>query len=180
MVQGAQYEDLRRKAARDLATLGFDGFGIGGALEKSQLGTIVRWVTEELPEDKPRHLLGIGEPVDVFTGVENGADTFDCVAASRIARNGTVYHPSGRFHITNAGYKRDFRPIDEACDCYTCLHHTRAYVHHLFKAKEMVASTLATIHNERFIVRMIDDIRASILEGRFVEFKDDFLGRYCG
>ena len=180
VVQGAQYEDLRLKAARDLATLGFDGFGIGGALEKSQLGTIVRWVTEELPEDKPRHLLGIGEPVDVFTGVENGADTFDCVAASRIARNGTVYHPSGRFHITNAGYKRDFRPIDEACDCYTCLHHTRAYVHHLFKAKEMVASTLATIHNERFIVRMIDDIRASILEGRFGEFKDEFLGRYCG
>lgn len=180
VVQGAQYEDLRRKAARDLATLGFDGFGIGGALEKSQLGTIVRWVTEELPEDKPRHLLGIGEPVDVFTGVENGADTFDCVAASRTARNGTVYHPSGRFHITNAGYKRDFRPIDDACDCYTCLHHTRAYVHHLFKAKEMVASTLATIHNERFIVRMIDDIRASILDGRFAEFKDDFLGRYCG
>lgn len=180
VVQGAQYEDLRRKAARDLATLGFYGFGIGGALEKSQLGTIVRWVTEELPEDKPRHLLGIGEPVDVFTGVENGADTFDCVAASRTARNGTVYHPSGRFHITNAGYKRDFRPIDDACDCYTCLHHTRAYVHHLFKAKEMVASTLATIHNERFIVRMIDDIRASILDGRFAEFKDDFLGRYCG
>ncbi len=178
VVQGAQYEDLRRKAARDLATLDFDGFGIGGALEKTELGTIVRWVNEELPEGKPRHLLGIGEPEDVFTGVENGADTFDCVAPSRIARNGTVYHPQGRFHITNAGYKRDFRPIDDACDCYTCLHHTRAYVHHLFKAKEMLASTLATIHNERFIIRMIDVMRESIIEGRFADYKADFLGRY--
>ena len=178
VVQGAQYEDLRRKAARDLATLDFDGFGIGGALEKTELGTIVRWVNEELPEGKPRHLLGIGEPEDVFTGVENGADTFDCVAPSRIARNGTVYHPQGRFHITNAGYKRDFRPIDDECDCYTCQHHTRAYVHHLFKAKEMLASTLATIHNERFVVRMIDVMRESIIEGRFADYKADFLGRY--
>ena len=178
VVQGAQYEDLRRKAARDLATLDFDGFGIGGALEKTELGTIVRWVNEELPDGKPRHLLGIGEPEDVFIAVENGADTFDCVAPSRIARNGTVYHPQGRFHITNAGYKRDFRPIDDACDCYTCLHHTRAYVHHLFKAKEMLASTLATIHNERFIIRMIDVMRESIIEGRFADYKADFLGRY--
>ncbi|CAB4884477.1 MAG: tRNA guanosine(34) transglycosylase Tgt [Actinobacteria bacterium] len=178
VVQGAQYEDLRRKAARDLGGLEFDGFGIGGALEKSELGTIVRWVTEELPENKPRHLLGIGEPEDVFIAVENGADTFDCVAPSRIARNGTVYHPAGRFHITNAGYKRDFAAIDDDCDCYTCQHHTRAYVHHLFRAKEMLASTLATIHNERFIIRMIDQMRASIIDGRFADYKADFLGRY--
>ena len=167
VVQGAQYEDLRRKAARDLATLGFDGFGIGGALEKERLGEIVRWVTEELPEDRPRHLLGIGEPDDVFTAVAAGADTFDCVAPSRIARNGTVYHPTGRFHITNALYRRDFSPIDDDCDCYTCTHHTRAYVHHLFRAKEMLASTLATIHNERHIVRLVDGIRDSIIDGTF-------------
>jgi queuine tRNA-ribosyltransferase len=178
VVQGAQYEDLRRKAAGDLARLEFDGFGIGGALDKHELGTIVRWVTEELPEGKPRHLLGIGEPDDVFVGVENGADTFDCVAPSRIARNGTVYHPRGRFHITNALYKRDFTPIDDECDCYTCQHYTRAYIRHLFKAKEMVGATLATIHNERFIVRMLAQIRASMLSGDFAEFKDDFLGRY--
>lgn len=177
VVQGAQYEDLRRKAARDLAALGFDGFGIGGALEKERLGEIVRWVTEELPEDRPRHLLGIGEPDDVFTAVAAGADTFDCVAPSRIARNGTVYHPTGRFHITNALYRRDFNPIDDACDCYTCANHTRAYVHHLFRSKEMLASTLATIHNERFIVRLIDRVRQSIIDGDFEELRQDVLGR---
>ena len=167
VVQGAQYEDLRRLSARGLAELPFDGFGIGGALEKELLGTIVRWVTEELPGDKPRHLLGIGEPDDVFTSVANGADTFDCVAPSRNARNGTVFHPSKRFHITNGRYRRDFNPIDDSCDCYTCGHYTRAYLHHVFKSNEMIASTLATIHNERYIIRLIDGIRDSIIDGTF-------------
>jgi len=180
VIQGAQYEDLRRKAARDLGALEFDGFGIGGALEKSQLGTIVRWVNEELPESKPRHLLGIGEIEDVFVGVEAGADTFDCVAASRIARNGTVYHPYGRFHITNALYKADFAPIDDTCDCYTCANYTRAYVHHLFRGKEMLAATLATIHNERYVLRTIDRMRQAIIDGDFAEMKDEVLGRLGG
>lgn len=177
VVQGAQYEDLRRRSASGLAALPVDGFGIGGALEKEHLGTIVRWVSEELPDDRPRHLLGIGEADDVFTAVENGADTFDCVAPSRNARNGTVYHPVRRFHVTNGQYRRDFNPIDDGCDCYTCLNFTRAYVHHLFRAKEMVASTLATIHNERYIVRLIDRIRASIGDGTFRELRMDVLGR---
>jgi queuine tRNA-ribosyltransferase len=180
VVQGAQYEDLRRMSARGLAALEVDGFGIGGALEKDRLGTIVRWVTEELPDDKPRHLLGIGEPDDVFSAVANGADTFDCVAPSRNARNGTVYHPTKRFHLTNGSYRRDFNPIDETCDCYTCTHYTRAYVHHLLKAKEMVASTLTTIHNERYIVRLIDRIRESIIDGTFEDLQDDVLGRDRG
>jgi len=177
VVQGAQYEDLRRKSARGLAALDVDGFGIGGALEKDRLGTIVRWVAEELPEDRPRHLLGIGDPSDVFTAVENGADTFDCVAPSRNARNGTVYHPGRKFHLTNGRYRRDFGPIDETCDCYTCTHHTRAYLHHLFKAREMLASTLATIHNERYIVRLLDRIRDSIVDGTFADLRSDVLGR---
>ncbi|MFY9232515.1 MAG: tRNA guanosine(34) transglycosylase Tgt [Candidatus Nanopelagicales bacterium] len=177
VVQGAQYEDLRRQSARDLAALPVDGFGIGGALEKEQLGTIVRWVCEELPEDRPRHLLGIGEPLDVFAGVESGADTFDCVAPSRNARNGTVFHSRKRFHLTNGVYRRDFTPIDERCDCYTCQNYTRAYLHHLFKAKEMLASTLATIHNERHIVRLIDQVRESILDGTFTELRDEVVGR---
>ncbi len=177
VVQGAQYEDLRRQSARDLAALPVDGFGIGGALEKEQLGTIVRWVCEELPEDRPRHLLGIGEPLDVFAGVESGADTFDCVAPSRNARNGTVFHSRKRFHLTNGVYRRDFSPIDETCDCYTCQNYTRAYLHHLFKAKEMLASTLATIHNERYIVRLIDQVRESILDGTFTELRDEVVGR---
>jgi queuine tRNA-ribosyltransferase len=180
VVQGAQYEDLRRRSARDLAALDVDGFGIGGALEKDRLGTIVRWVVEELPEDRPRHLLGIGEASDVFTAVENGADTFDCVAPSRNARNGTVYHRTRRFHLTNGQYRRDFGPIDDACDCYTCANYTRAYVHHLFRAKEMLAATLATIHNERYIVRLLDRIRASVADGTFVELRDEVLGREGG
>jgi len=179
VVQGAQYEDLRRLAAQQMASLDFDGFGIGGALEKDALGTIVNWVCEELPENKPRHLLGIGDPIDFFIAVEAGADTFDCVAPSRIARNGTVLHPDGRFHVTNAPYKRDFGPIDDECDCYTCLNYTRAYLHHLFKAHERLSATLTTIHNERFIVRLMDRIRASIPAGEFFEFKAEFMGRFA-
>lgn len=183
VVQGAQYEDLRRRAARDLAELetsgqSFDGFGIGGALEKENLGTIVGWVCSELPVDKPRHLLGISEPDDFFAAIEAGADTFDCVMPSRVARNAAIYTLDGRFNVNTAANRRNFSPLDAECDCYTCANYSRAYLHHLFKAKEMLASTLATIHNERFTVRLVDDIRTSIEEGRFAEFKDDFLGRF--
>jgi len=178
VVQGAQYEDLRRKAAQDLATLNFDGFGIGGALDKNKLGTIVNWVNEELPVNKPRHLLGIGEPDDLFVGVENGADTFDCVAASRVARNNAVYGPDGRFNISVSAFKRDFSPIDESCGCYTCKNYTKAYLNHLIKGKEMLSSTLLTIHNEYFIVNLVAKMRQCIIEGNFFEFKEEFLGRF--
>jgi queuine tRNA-ribosyltransferase len=178
VLQGAQYEDLRRKAAKDLGALDFDGFGLGGALDKAELGTIVDWMTSELPEDKPRHLLGIGEPDDLFPGVENGADTFDCVAASRVARNASAYGHYGRFNITNAKFRRDFTPLVENCNCYTCKHYTRAYIHHLVKAKEMLAATLLTIHNEHYIVGVVAKIRQSILEGNYYEFKKEFLGEF--
>ncbi len=178
VVQGAQYEDLRRKAAKDLVSLDFDGFGIGGALDKNQLGTIVNWVTEELPVDKPRHLLGIGEPDDLFIGVENGADTFDCVAASRVARNNAVYGLDGRFNISVSAFKNDFSPIDESCGCYTCKNYTKAYLNHLIKAKEMLGATLLTIHNEFFIVDLVEKMRQSIINGNFFDFKEEFLGRY--
>ncbi|BBZ09279.1 queuine tRNA-ribosyltransferase [Mycolicibacterium doricum] len=180
VVQGAQYEDLRRHAARGLAGLGFDGFGIGGALEKQNLATIVGWVTDELPEDKPRHLLGISEPDDLFAAVAAGADTFDCVSPSRVARNAAVYSATGRYNITGSRYRRDFSPIDGECDCYTCAHYTRAYIHHLFKAKEILASTLCTIHNERFVVRLVESIRAAILAGEFDELREHVVGRYYG
>jgi queuine tRNA-ribosyltransferase len=185
VVQGAQYEDLRRQACRDLRSTtvdgkGFDGYGIGGALEKENLGTIVGWCAAELPEHQPRHLLGISEPDDVFAAVENGADTFDCVSPSRVARNAAVYTPSGRFNVNTAASRRAFEPIDSDCDCYTCAHYTRAYLHHLFKAKEMLAATLCTIHNERFIVKLVDTIRGSITDGTFAELRAEFLGRYYG
>jgi queuine tRNA-ribosyltransferase len=183
VIQGAQYEDLRKKAAGDLGGLvssgqSFDGFGIGGALDKESLGTIVSWVNQVLPENKPKHLLGIGAPEDLFVGVENGIDTFDCVLASRIARTSAVYTMEGRFNLSNSAYKRDFTAIDDECDCYTCAHYTRAYMHHVFRGKEIIAATLATIHNERFIVRLVDQMRQALLDGNFAEMKADFMGRY--
>jgi len=184
VVQGAQFEDLRRQAARDLADaavegLSFDGFGIGGALEKENLGTICRWVNEELPVDKPRHLLGISEPEDLFAAIEVGADTFDCVNPSRTARNGRVYTADGWYNVDTLPSKRSFSPVEEGCDCYTCTHHTRAYLHHLARANELLYYTLTTIHNERFHVRLVDDIRLAIEAGDFEAFRDDFLGRYA-
>lgn len=178
VIQGAQYEDLRRKACRDLGAMDFDGFGIGGALEKENLGTIVRWCNEELPENKPRHLLGISEPDDIFTAIENGADTFDCVSPTRVARNSAFYTADGRFNLSGAKYKADFGPLQDGCDCYTCLNYSRAYIHHLFKAKEMLSATLISIHNERFVVKMVDDAREAIESGNFFAFKAETLGRY--
>ena len=183
VIQGAQYEDLRKKAAADLGGMSssgveFDGFGIGGALDKDSLGTIVGWVNSTLPQEKPKHLLGIGAPEDLFVGVENGVDTFDCVLASRIARTSSVYTMTGRFNVSNAPYVRDFNPIDDECDCYTCKNYTRAYLCHLFRGKEMLAGTLATIHNERFIVRLVDQMRQAIVDGNFQELKEEFMGRY--
>ncbi|KUM34479.1 tRNA guanosine(34) transglycosylase Tgt [Arthrobacter sp. EpRS71] len=178
VIQGAQYEDLRRKACQDLGAMPFDGYGIGGALEKENLGTIVRWCNEELPENKPRHLLGISEPDDIFTAIENGADTFDCVSPTRVARNSAFYTPFGRFNLSGAKYKADFGPLQDGCDCYTCVNYSRAYIHHLFKAKEMLSATLISIHNERFVVKMVDDARLAIESGDFFEFKAETLGRY--
>ena len=185
VLQGAQYEDLRRKAAKDLGSMNedgvsFDGFGIGGALDKQTLGDILRWVNEELPEDKPRHFLGIGEPDDLFVGVENGADTFDCVAPSRQARTSSVFTKDGRLNISNAPHKREFIPIEDDCTCYTCKNYTRAYLCHLFRSKEMVAATLATIHNQHFIVGLVYKMRQTIISGDFFEFKKEFMGRYYG
>ncbi|MCW2841516.1 MAG: tRNA guanosine(34) transglycosylase Tgt [Aeromicrobium sp.] len=185
VVQGAQHEDLRRAAARGLADLeldgsGFDGYGIGGAIEKESLGTIVGWVCEELEVDKPRHLLGISEPDDLFTAVENGCDTFDCVSPSRVARSSRVYAMTGRYNLLVAASRRDFGPIDPDCDCYTCANYSKAYLHHLFKTKEYLAATLCTIHNERFTVRLVDDMRQHLEDGTFADFRDEFLARFYG
>ncbi len=183
VVQGAQYEDLRVGAAQTLAAMEvddyrFDGFGIGGALEKENLGRIVGWVSAQLPEDLPRHLLGISEPVDFFAAIEAGADTFDCVNPSRVARNAAIYTPTGRFNVTNARFARDFTPLVEGCGCYTCQNYSRAYIRHLFKAKELLGSTLATIHNEWFTVRLVDGIRDSIENGSYADFKAEVLGNF--
>ncbi|HCG2964359.1 tRNA guanosine(34) transglycosylase Tgt [Corynebacterium striatum] len=188
VVQGAQYEDLRRQATRGLVALsdaaeangkrGFGGFGIGGALEKENLGTIVGWVCDELPEDKPRHLLGISEPDDLFTAIEAGADTFDCVAPTRLGRRGGVYTLDGRLNLKGARFKRDFAGIDEEFGGYVSENYSRAYIHHLLKANEFLAGTLCTMHNLTFMIRLVDNIRASIDGGYYEAYRDEFMGRY--
>lgn len=178
IVQGGRFKDLREESARTIGAMDFDGFGIGGSFDKEDMYTAVGWVNAILPEEKPRHLLGIGEPMDLFGGVENGCDLFDCVAPTRMARNGALHTNDGRINILNARFVRDFTPLDTECDCYTCRTYTRAYLAHLFRAKEMLAPTLASIHNLHFVVRLVDNIRASILEGKFQEYKTAFIARY--
>lgn len=181
VVQGARDETLRRTSAQFLGEREFDGYGIGGVFEPGEIPTVVKWVDETLPEDKPRHLLGMGsQPADLFLGVEYGIDTFDCVAPTRQARNGALYSYDGRINITNAKFREDFTPLDKDCDCYACENFTRAYVHHLFKSDEILGATLASIHNERFVVRTVDQIRESIKDNTFFEFKKSFLSRYYG
>lgn len=177
IVQGGRHEDLRKESAEAIGAMGFDGFGIGGSFDKDDIGTAVGWVSDALPENKPRHLLGIGsEPSDLILGIENGADTFDCVAPTRMARNGAVYTRKGRISLQNAQYVSDMGPIDPDCECYTCANYTNAYLSHLFRAKEMLAATLASIHNLYFMVSLTKEARKAIVEGRFQEFKKEFLG----
>jgi queuine tRNA-ribosyltransferase len=183
IIQGGRHEDLRKRSAEELAKMeyegkGFDGFGIGGSFEKADMSKAVAWVNEILPEDKPRHLLGIGEPEDLFMAVEGGCDLFDCVAATRIARNGQMYTETGKINIRNEKFKEDFTPVDENCGCDTCKNYTKAYLHHLFKADEMLAATLAAEHNLYFIIHLVDQMREKIESGEFEEFKDKWLNKY--
>jgi queuine tRNA-ribosyltransferase len=178
VLQGANYEDLRRETATWMAEREFDGYGIGGAIEKQRLGDIVQWCNEILPEDRPKHMLGISEPDDMFAAVEHGVDTFDCVSPTRVGRNGAFYTYEGRKNIRGAMYREDLGPLLEGCACYTCQHYSKAYVQHLFRAKELLASTLMSIHNEQFIVGLVDRMRASVADGSFYQFRDAWLARY--
>lgn len=188
VVQGAQYEDLRRQATRGLVALsegareegrrGFGGYGIGGALEKDNLGTIVGWCVDELPETAPRHLLGISEPDDIFAAVENGADTFDCVAPTRLARHGYLLTRNGKVRINNARFKRDSSVIDAESNLPSSQTYSRAYLHHLFKADEHLANTIASMHNVHFLNTLMQEIRDAITAGSYADFKSDFMARY--
>lgn len=178
VVQGGRHQDLREESARVLGAMDFDGYGIGGSFDKDDMGMAVGWVNAILPENKPRHLLGIGEPEDLFGAVENGCDLFDCVAPTRTGRNGTLHTADGKINMRNAKFTRDFTPIDSECDCYTCKNYTRAYIAHLFRSGEMLAGTLASIHNLRFLVRLVDQMREAILDDTFETLKTNFLKRY--
>lgn len=178
IVQGGRDEGLRKRSAKEIGEMEFDGFGIGGSFAKEDMSTVVKWVNEILPEEKPRHLLGIGEPEDLFMGVENGVDLFDCVAPTRNARNGSLYTQKGKVNLNNAQFVDDFSKIDDECGCYTCANYTRAYVSHLYRSKEMLAGTLGTIHNLYFISHLVDKMREVILDDNFFKFRKDFLEKY--
>lgn len=178
VVQGGRYEDLRKESAHALADMDFDGYGIGGSFSKDDLHDALGWVNTILPEEKPRHLLGIGEPEDIFMGVENGCDTFDCVAPTRIARTGTIYTHAGKVNLMQSKYQTDYGKLDDTCECYTCTHYTRAYLAHLFRADEMLGARLTSLHNLHFIVTLVANIRQSIIDDTYATFKEDFLRTY--
>jgi queuine tRNA-ribosyltransferase len=172
IVQGGAYQDLRLESARVIADMGFDGFAIGGSLGRSKgdMWNVLDWSVPLLPAEAPRHLLGIGEIEDLFTCVARGVDTFDCAAPTRLARNGSVFlkdAPRHRINLRNARFTSDESPIDPDCDCFTCRNHSRAYLRHLCRAGEFSFYRLATLHNLRFLVRLMSDIRCSIESGRF-------------
>lgn len=181
IVQGAGYKDLRIQHARDLVSLDFPGYSIGGLSvgeTKDEMNSVLDYLTPELPKDKPRYLMGVGSPDALIDGVIRGVDMFDCVLATRIARNGTCMTSTGRLVVKNAQYARDFRPIDENCDCYTCRNYTRAYVRHLIKTDELFGMRLASIHNVYFLLELMRNVRKAIMDDQLLEFKEDFFERY--
>ncbi len=179
VTQGGTFNDLRAESAQYCASQPVDGFGIGGVFTADGMDEMLKTVNSILPENKPRHLLGMGqEPIDLFVGAEYGCDTFDCVGPTRMARNGSLYTKDGRINIKNAKYARDFTPLEPDCDCECCKNYNKAYLHHLFKTDEITAKVLASIHNEYFIVHTVDQIRESLQNGTFKEFKKQFLNRY--
>jgi tRNA-guanine transglycosylase len=185
-VQGGAYRDLREESARVIGGLPFDGLCVGGSLGKSkkEMHAILDWTIPLLPDAKPRHLLGIGELRDIVEGVARGIDLFDCAAPTRWARNGALIvsreiaeNPERRLNISNARFALDRAPIDPACDCYACKNFSRAYLHHLHRAKELIYYRLASIHNLRMLMRFTRELRAAIITGRFTEFYNENTGR---
>lgn len=181
IVQGGTYDDLRRECANRLVDMDFPGYSIGGLSvgeEKELMYHVVDYTTDLLPQDKPRYLMGVGSPDDLIEGVIRGVDMFDCVLPTRIARNGTVLTSSGRLIVRDAPHAEEFIPLDSECDCYTCKNFSRAYIRHLFKANEILAARLATIHNLRFLTKLMEDIREAIKQDKLLEFKSQFYKKY--
>lgn len=181
IVQGAFYKDLRIESAKTLSDMDFIGYGIGG-LSVGEPKPVMYEMLEEMmpymPAHKPRYLMGVGTPDCLIEGVLRGIDMFDCVLATRIARNGTALTSAGRLVVRNAQYARDFGPIDPECDCYACTHFSRAYVRHLIKAGEITGGRLLSIHNLRFLIRLMERVREAIAEDRFLDFRKEFYAKY--
>ncbi|MDR1795818.1 MAG: tRNA guanosine(34) transglycosylase Tgt [Erysipelotrichaceae bacterium] len=181
IVQGGEFEDLRHHSANELAAMDFPGYSIGGTSvgeTKATMWKMIDYSVAKLPLHKPRYLMGVGSTDAILQGVLRGVDMFDCVLPTRIARHGTLMTSVGRINILNKQYEEDFTPVDPHCDCYTCQNFSRAYLRHLFKAKEGLGMRLASIHNLRYLIALMEEIRLAIREDRFLEFKDDFFMKY--
>ena len=181
IVQGGEYESLRKYSAEETVKIGFDGYAIGGTSVGEDKPTMYKMIEDAikyLPEDKPRYLMGVGDPFDLFEGVERGVDMFDCVHPTRLARHGHAFTKYGKINLKNAKYKEDFTPVDTSCDCECCKNYTKAYIRHLLVVEETLGQRLLSIHNLRFLIRIMEGIRLSIQEDRFLEYKKEFMDNY--
>ena len=181
IVQGGAYTDLREHCAKELVKMDFPGYSIGGTSVGEPKDVMYQMIDDAirfLPEDKPRYLMGVGNPIDLIEGAIRGVDMFDCVLPTRVARHGALMTSYGRVNINNEKYKEDFTPLDPNCDCYTCTHYTKAYLRHLHKADELFGKRLLSIHNVRFLLKLAEDIRDAIRHDRLDKFKEEFLDRY--
>lgn len=183
IVQGGEYEDLRRHCAEELVKMDFDGYSIGGTSvgeDKPTMYQMVEYSTKHLPKDKVRYLMGVGDPIDIVENTIRGIDIFDCVSPTRLARHGHAYTKYGKINLKNAKYKKDFTPISEECDCYACKHYTKAYIRHLIVADETFGARLLSIHNIRYLVHLTEELRQAIKENRILEYRDEFIKNYYG
>ena len=181
IVQGGEYEDLREYSAKETVKLDFDGYSIGGTSvgeDKDTMYKMIDYAIKYLPIDKPRYLMGVGEPIDLLEGVERGIDMFDCVLPTRLARHGNAFTRHGRINLKNLKYKEDFTPIEDNCDCYTCKNYTKAYIRHLITCDEMLGGRLLSIHNIRFLIKEMEEIREAIKNDNFKNYKEKFISDY--
>lgn len=181
IVQGGEYTDLREYSAKEIVKMDFDGYSIGGTSVGEDKPTMYKMIEDGiryLPTDKPRYLMGVGDPVDIIEGVIRGIDMFDCVLPTRIARHGNAFTRNGKINIKNAKYKEDFSPIEENCDCYACKHYTKAYIRHLITCTESLGGTLLSIHNIRFLIKLTEELRIAIENDNLLEYREDFLNKY--
>ena len=181
IVQGGEYEDLREYSAKETVKLDFDGYSIGGTSvgeDKDTMYKMIDYAIKYLPIDKPRYLMGVGEPIDLLEGVERGVDMFDCVLPTRLARHGNAFTRHGRINLKNLKYKEDFTPIEDNCDCYTCKNYTKAYIRHLITCDEMLGGRLLSIHNIRFLIKEMEEIREAIKNDNFKNYKEKFISDY--
>ena len=181
IVQGGEYTDLREYSAKKTVEIGFDGYSIGGTSVGEDKPTMYKMVEDGiryLPKDKPRYLMGVGDPIDIIEGVIRGVDMFDCVLPTRLARHGNAFTRNGKINIKNSKYKEDFTPLEENCDCYTCKNYTKAYIRHLIVCDEMLGGRLLSIHNIRFLIKLTEDLRKAIKEDNILEYRDSFIKQY--